>query len=258
MTSAASYGRGNSILSRFQLEHYGCKLHDRPHVLGGQQVLTTPDGSVFKLKFWSGLMYLPLTYPSDDDINNLPRVYLTSDAEQWNPDVFNDHDIDEQWFDSISNTEPEALDDDEFFESQDRFVFESNYYADINRATRSHKRIDFKKLRKFFLYKPIETIKKTFDVTTQFAETVWFNTPRLPLRCHYKSRVPFMNARRLTEGYATHTIFSNCKAHDGSTCAQIYVGVDSQFVSLEGMSAKSQVPRTLLNFICNFGAMRYL
>ena len=67
-----------------------------------------------------------------------------------------------------------------------------------------------------------------------------------------------MNARRLTEGYATHTIFSNCKAHDGSTCAQIYVGVDSQFVSLEGMSAKSQVPRTLLNFICNFGAMRYL
>ena len=89
-------------------------------------------------------------------------------------------------------------------------------------------------------------------------ETVWFNTPRLPLRRHYKSRVPFMNARRLNEGYATDTIFANCKAHDGSTCAQIYVGVDSQFVSLEGMQFKSQMPRTLMNFIRTWGAMRFL
>ena len=259
MISAASYGRGESILSRFQLEHYGCKLYDRPRVLGGRQVLTTPDDNKLKLKlkFHSGLMYLPLTYPSDNEVTNLPHVYRTSDEEQWNPDAFNDRDIDDQWFNSISN-EPEALDNDEFFDSRDGFVLESNYYADINRATRNHKQIDFEKLRKFFLYKPIETIKKTFDVTTQFAETVWFNTPRLPLRRHCKSRVPFMNVRHLTEGFATDIIFFDCKAHDGSTYAQIYIYVDSQFVSLEGMSTKSQMPRTLLNFICTFGAMQHL
>mmetsp|Transcript_21450 Transcript_21450/g.24850 ORF Transcript_21450/g.24850 Transcript_21450/m.24850 type:complete len:243 (-) Transcript_21450:75-803(-) len=67
-----------------------------------------------------------------------------------------------------------------------------------------------------------------------------------------------MNARRLNEGYATDTIFANCKAHDGSSCAQIYVGVDSQFVSLEGMQYKSQMPRTLMNFIRTWGAMRFL
>lgn len=114
------------------------------------------------------------------------------------------------------------------------------------------------KLRKFFLCKPVEAIKKTFDVTTQFVETVWFNTPRLPLRRHYKSRVPFMNARRLNEGYATDTIFANCKAQDGSPCAQIYVGVDSKFVSLESMQSKSQMPRRLLIFIRTWGAMHFL
>ena len=67
-----------------------------------------------------------------------------------------------------------------------------------------------------------------------------------------------MNARCLQEDYATDTIFSNCKAHDGSTCAQIYVGVESQYASIEGITEKSKMPRTLLNFIRNFGAMDYL
>jgi hypothetical protein len=67
-----------------------------------------------------------------------------------------------------------------------------------------------------------------------------------------------MNVCRLNEGYATDTIFANSKAHDGSTCAQVYVGVTSHFVYLEGMKAKSEMPRTLLNFIRCWGAMRFL
>ena len=58
-----------------------------------------------------------------------------------------------------------------------------------------------------------------------------------------------MNVCRLSEGYVTDEIFANTKAHDGSTCAQIYVGVTSQFVSLQVMKMKSEMPRTLLNFI---------
>jgi len=48
MTSAGSYGKGNSILSRFQLKHYGCKAYDRPRALGGRQLIQAPDGHVFK------------------------------------------------------------------------------------------------------------------------------------------------------------------------------------------------------------------
>ena len=34
-----------------------------------------------------------------------------------------------------------------------------------------------------------------------------------------------MNVRRLNEGYATDTIFSHYKAHDGAIYAQIYMRV---------------------------------
>jgi len=93
-----------------------------------------------------------------------------------NPDNFNDRADDEEWFDCIEDDDPDALNDEEFFESRDGFVLDSNYLTDINRVSGSRKRLDFEKLRKFFLWKPVEAIKKTFDVTTQFVETVWFNS----------------------------------------------------------------------------------
>jgi hypothetical protein len=282
VTSAAAYGKGKSIISKFQMEHFGCTVLDKPRSLGGKQLLQTPDGHQFKLRFQSGLVYLPLRYPSDDEVENLKRVYLTSDAQQWDPDAYNDRIEDDQWYD-CSEPDVGALDDDNFYDSRDGFVLETNYIAEVNHIVADHpdltvataqqifeyerqmngvsgkrKTLDFEALRKFFLWKPVEAIKKTFAVTTQFMETVWYNTPRLPLRRHFKSRAPFMNVRRLNEGYATDTIFSNSKAHDGSTCAQIYVGVESKFVSLEGMKQKSEMPRTLLNFIRCWGAMRYL
>jgi len=45
------------------------------------------------------------------------------------------------------------------------------------------------------------------------------------------------------------TIFAYCKARDDSSCAQIYVGVESQFVDIDGMTSISQMLRTLFNFI---------
>ena len=202
-------------------------------------------------------------YPTDSEVESMRRVYLASDAKQWDPNEFNDSIEDEEWFDFQEQDEG-VLDDEEFYESRDGFVLEENYTGDINRivinhpdltyeeASRIHqfeckidgvsgkrKAIDFEKLRPYFLWKPIEAIKKMFAITTRFVETVWYNTPHLPLCRHFKSRAPFMNVRRLNEECATDTIFVNCKAHDGSTCAQIYVGVTSQFISLEGMKAKS-------------------
>jgi hypothetical protein len=35
VTSAAAFGKGKSIISKFQMEHYGCKVLDRPRSLGG-------------------------------------------------------------------------------------------------------------------------------------------------------------------------------------------------------------------------------
>ena len=266
ITSAAAYGKGKSIISKFQLEQYGCTVNDRARVLGGHQIITTPEGDIFKLRLHSGLLYLPLRYPTVNDIETLRHVPLTSEGEQWNPDVYNDRDEDEKWYENKDSFEPDELNNHDYLDSRDGSVLETNFSthddSSIERVlcgvTGKRKPIDFYKLRPYFLWKPIDTIKKTFAVTTQFMETVWYNTPRLPLRRHYKSRAPFMNVRRLNEGYATDTIFSNCKAHDGSSCAQVYVGCTSKFVYIEGMSAKSQMPRTLLNFIRQWGAMKFL
>ena len=164
----------------------------------------------------------------------------------------------------MESTEPGELDNNDCLDSRDGFILESNFSnQDVNSfervlcgATGKCKPIDFCKLRPYFLWKAIGTIKKMFAVTTQFMETVWYNTPRLPLRRHFKSRAPFMNVRRLNEGYATDTIFSNCKAYDGSSCAKVYVGCTSKFVYIEGMATKSQMPRTLLNFIRQWGESR--
>ena len=65
VTSAASYGKGKSIISKFQMEHFDCKVLDKPRFLGGRQIIKTPDGNIFKLKFQAGLMYLPFRYPTD-------------------------------------------------------------------------------------------------------------------------------------------------------------------------------------------------
>ena len=60
--SAAVFGKGKTIISKFQMEHYGCKVYDKPRCLGGRQVIQTSDGNIFKLKFQAGLVYI---YHSD-------------------------------------------------------------------------------------------------------------------------------------------------------------------------------------------------
>ena len=137
VTSAASYGRGKSIISKFQMEHFGCKVLDKPRILGGYQIVKTPDGNVFKLKFQAGLMYLPFRYPTDSEVENMRRVYLTSDAAQWDPNEYNDRTEDEEKFDCRMHDEG-ALDDEEFFESRDGFVLEENYNRDINHIAIDH------------------------------------------------------------------------------------------------------------------------
>ena len=63
-------------------------------------------------------MYPPMRYPSEKGVETLPHVYLTSNAEQWNPNSFGDDVGDDQWFDAIEEYEDGALDDDDFFNSR--------------------------------------------------------------------------------------------------------------------------------------------
>ena len=54
------HGKGHSILSPMQLEHFGIHVNDKSRYAGGAQCIVTPDGYVIPLAIKNGLPYLEL------------------------------------------------------------------------------------------------------------------------------------------------------------------------------------------------------
>ena len=66
----------------------------------------------------------------------------------------------------------------------------------------------FEWLQPFFGWAPIDTIKRTFDVTTQYARGRVSDT----LKQHWRYRFPACNVKRRNEPVATDTVFSDTPA----------------------------------------------
>eukprot|EP00957_Ditylum_brightwellii_P147131 11203638-Ditylum_brightwellii.AAC.1 len=94
-------------------------------------------------------------------------------------------------------------------------------------------------------------LKHAMAVTLQYAKNVMC----LPVRRHFKSHFPALCVCQIDEACATDTYFSNVKDHDGSTCAQLYCGRKSLLTEIFGMKTDSQMPGTLMDFICKWGAI---
>ena len=121
-------------------------------------------------------------------------------------------------------------------------------------AVRTKGRENYEEMRKYLGWKPLNVIKDTVMATTRYAK----HSVRLPMRRHYKSRFPALVVNRLDELYATDSLYASCKAHDGSTCAQLYKGKSSAFTKCMGMKTDGEFHRTLMDFIRKYGAMRGL
>eukprot|EP00957_Ditylum_brightwellii_P132278 10086535-Ditylum_brightwellii.AAC.1 len=65
--------KGKSILSVNQSLVFGIKSYPEPTHFGGKQKIVTNGTYVFKLKYKCGLSYLPLKYPSEQDLEELPH-----------------------------------------------------------------------------------------------------------------------------------------------------------------------------------------
>ena len=70
-------------------------------------------------------------------------------------------------------------------------------------------------------WKPIEVIKRTLENTTQWGQMIF----QYPLTKHYASRFLWDNCQCLPEEVAMDTIFMKTTGYDGSTCAQVFVGL---------------------------------
>jgi hypothetical protein len=101
MHQVAYLGKGKSIISPVQLEHFKINVFDKSIKAGGKQCMKTPDGYIHPLDMINGLAYTPMRPVKDDKWDELPQVIWTSD-EEWNPSIF-DHILsnDEDWFSTI-------------------------------------------------------------------------------------------------------------------------------------------------------------
>jgi hypothetical protein len=180
-------------------------------------------------------------------------------------DVFFDTQGDEACVDTHSN---EHDDNDADIEAAtDRCVFRANAhryvcsvttYPDVHSRPNHHgPRMvaeaprDYDALRPRFAWLPTDIIKKTFDITTQYA---WM--PLNTILCkHFKSPNPVVNVRRRDEPMATDTIQSNVPAIDGGEkYAQIFVGTKSLVTDVHGMKSPAQFPGVLTDEIITCGA----
>jgi hypothetical protein len=110
---------------------------------------------------------------------------------------------------------------------------------------------DYDALHPRFAWLPTDIIKKTFEVTTQYA--------RMPLntilcKC-FKSPNPAVNVQRRDELVAMDTIQSDVPAIDGGEkYAQIFVGTKSLVTDVHGMKSPAQFPGILTDEIITCGA----
>ena len=110
---------------------------------------------------------------------------------------------------------------------------------------------DWNALRPLFGWLRPDVIKRTFELTTQYA--------RMPnseiLKKHYRSPNPAVNVHRRNEDLATDTVFSDTPAVDGGhTAAQFYVGLSTHVVDIYPLKSESQFVNSLEDVIRERGA----
>ena len=98
-----------------------------------------------------------------------------------------------------------------------------------------------------------DVIKKTFDATTQYAQSDWITGS---INDTYRSSFPALNVRQCNESVVTDTIFCDPSAiDDGATCAQFFTDLQSKFCEMYGRKTDGQFVQTLMDSIRKNGSM---
>ncbi|MFA9289401.1 MAG: reverse transcriptase domain-containing protein, partial [Weeksellaceae bacterium] len=281
----ALLGKGKSILSCLQMEAFGADINDRSRLLPGGKQRIVVDGYQLPLDFKNGLPYLACRKPSEAELSSLPHIIMTSDID-WDPSIYDNviddleefhditvDDIAHEHFDQYGEYRHRTiathsiLPEEEFFDAIEHIPFDdlvddlmdaaypesvSDVY-DIHLTDIKQVKPNFELLRPLFGWAPADTIKKTFDVTTQFARGRVTDTR---LKQHWRSRFPACNVQRRNEPVATDTIFSNTPAVDsGVKAAQLFVGRHTLVADVYPLKSDKEFVNALEDNIRERGAM---
>ena len=251
MHQCACTGKGRTIHSSAQLEHYKQVVDDRAIAVGRQQRITTLDGYVIPVNICGGLPYISMRPYTNKEWEDLPHVTFTSD-DHWDPSILDlDLDDDELWYDAVSDLPDDPVNDVFDLQGDYRHLQLVSFAAhqpiwqddqllpDLPTLMHIHERRvvqrtpDYTSVHRHFAWMPTEVIKKTFECTTQLA--------RMPmstvLKRYFKTPFPAANIPRHDEPVATDTVYSDVPAVDnGSTVAQFFVGTKSLVTDVFPMS----------------------
>jgi hypothetical protein len=84
----ALLGKGKSILTCLQMEHYGADINDKSLQLPGGLQMILMDGNQIPLAFRNGLTYLKCRPPTNEKDTSLDHIFITSDID-WYPEANN-------------------------------------------------------------------------------------------------------------------------------------------------------------------------
>ena len=123
----AYVGRGKSIHSCGQIEHYKNEVDDKSRIVGGKQIIKTVDGYVIPVQIRHGLPEMDLRPPTDEEMERYPHVMMTAD-EKWDPSVL-DFEIDisdDTWYDTLQGDIEEF--DEPRFDASGNYIFREVHY----------------------------------------------------------------------------------------------------------------------------------
>ena len=290
MHQYAHHGKGNTVHSVNQLLDFGVEVDPVPRRFGGKQRIRTSSGHVIPLNIRNGLAYMDMSCPTEQDMEDLVHVILTSDAT-WDPDSIDEEylveDVQASELDlvpdygadtvndygellkrsSASSTRTNVITEDhmDFSDYVDACInsvrLVHHYVHSVHEVQIERRQMDFNRLKPNFGWLPVERIKRTLENTTQYARA----DTRIPMRKHFKTRFPAANVPRWDETVATDTIFSDVPAHDdgikghgGTEMAQLFTGVNSLVTDVFPMKQKSDMVGAFEDLIRKRGAPNLL
>jgi len=254
----AHLGTGKTIHSANQMRHFGVDICDTPTALRGKQQIHHPDGYVIPLSIRNGLAYMDMHPPTDSELETLTHVFFTSDT-QWDPRI-----LDSEYTVEDLELDPADLTKDlghplvdiygEFINRKcapsaishlplltEEFSFDE-YHDNTLIQVHNHvtpKQHDFTHLKPNFGFIPVDTIQQTIENTTQYS----CMDNHLPLRKHFKACFP--DTKAYDDGLLGHGV---------AFMVQLFCGTQSLITAVFPMCIDTQMPATLLDFICKWGA----
>ena len=214
-----------SLCLPFQAEEHGVTFNltpkDRTDTNGnlGQQKLTI-EGKDIPLKFDGRKMYLDIRQPTEDEVDTLEVFELTS---------------------------PEPFEPDGNAESRNNVNIRQRRKQCNKEITKYPGGYTLERWKKCLGLAPEDVIRKTFHATTQMQMNVEAENRTIGRR-HFKSRFPALKEKRVNDLFYSDTFFPSEKGIDGSTCSQLFIGKDTDYMYVQPMRTESNSFQALQDF----------